>query len=326
MSDKQAKKYWSEFAGADGIRRDYLADAELIRRLERPNRPVDVVLDTDTFNEIDDQYALAYLIKCSDKLRLQAIYAAPFFNNKSAGPEDGMLKSHQEILNILTLMGCEDLKKSVYMGSRAYMPDERTPVESDAAGDLVARAMAHTSEDPLYVIAIGAITNVSSALVMKPEIKDRIVLVWLGGHALEWPNNKEFNLYQDVAGARVVFGCGVPLVQLPCMGVVSAFRTTGPELEYHLRGKNKLCDYLLDVTTEEAIACGGNVTWSRPIWDVTAVAWLLDERFMQDRLEHAPLPEYDHRYARRMDSSLYKYVYYIDRDLLFEDLFAKLSK
>jgi inosine-uridine nucleoside N-ribohydrolase len=326
MSEEQAKKEWSEFVGADGIRRDYLAEARMIRRLERPDHPVDVVLDTDTFNEIDDQYALAYLIKSSDKLRLQAIYAAPFFNNKSVGPEDGMLKSYDEILNVLTLMGREDLKKNVYKGSRSYMPDERTPVESDAARDLVERAMAHTSEDPLYVIAIAAITNVSSALVMKPEIKDRMVVVWLGGNALEWPNNKEFNLYQDVAGARIVFGCGVPLVQLPCMGVVSAFRTTGPELTHHLKGKNKVCDYLVDVTTEEAIACGGNKTWSRPIWDVTAVAWLLDERFMMDRLEHAPLPEYDHRYAQRVDSQLYKYVYYIDRDLLFEDLFAKLAK
>ena len=81
----------------------------------------------------------------------------------------------------------------------------------------------------LYVIAIGAITNVSSALIMNPAIRDRIVLIWLGGHALNWPNNKEFNLYQDVAGARIVFGCCVPLVQLPCMGVVSAFTTSGPE-------------------------------------------------------------------------------------------------
>ena len=317
---------WSEYVGADGGRRDYLADAEMIRRLERPSRPVDVVLDTDTFNEIDDQYALAYLIKSSDKLRLQAVYAAPFSNEKSSGPEDGMLKSHEEILRILTLMGREDLKKSVFLGSRAYMPDERTPVESDAARDLVARAMAHTAEDPLYVIAIAAITNVASALVMKPEIRDRMVLVWLDGHALEWPHNNEFNLCQDVAGARVAFGCGVPLVQLPCMGVVSAFRTTGPELVHHLRGKNRLCDYLVDVTTGEAIACGGNTAWSRPIWDVTAVAWLVDERFMRDRLEHAPLPEYDHRYAHRVDSHLYKYVYSIDRDALFEDLFAKLSK
>ena len=326
MWEEQAKMEWSEFAGADGIRRDYFSDADLIRRLERPHRPVDVVLDTDTFNEIDDQYALAYLIKNSDKLRLQAIYAAPFFNNKSAGPEDGMLKSYDEILNILTLMEREDLKETAFLGSRAYMPDERTPVDSDAARDLVKRAMAHTAEDPLYVIAIAAITNISSALVMKPEIKDRIVVIWLGGNALEWPNNKEFNLYQDVAGARVVFGCGVPLVQLPCMGVVSAFRTNGPELTHHLKGKNKLCDYLADVTAAEAIACGGNITWSRPIWDVTAVAWLLDEHFMYDRLEHAPLPEYDNRYSRRLDSHLYKYVYYIDRDLLFEDLFTKLQK
>ena len=67
--------------------------------------------------------------------------------------------------------------------------------------------------------------------VIAAAIRDRIVLIWLGGHALNWPNNKEFNLYQDVAGARIVFGCGVPLVQLPCMGVVSAFTTSGPELE-----------------------------------------------------------------------------------------------
>ena len=326
MSEEKAKKEWSEFAGAEGMWRDYLEDARMIHRLERPVGPVDVVLDTDTFNEIDDQFALAYLIKNPDKLRLQAIYAAPYFNSKSSGPEDGMLKSYNEILNVLTLMEREDLKEHVFHGSRAYMPDEHTPVESDAARDLIKQAMAHTAENPLYVIAIGAITNVSSALVMKPEIKDRIVVVWLGGHALEWPHNKEFNLYQDVAGARIVFGCGVPLVQLPCMGVVSAFRTTGPELEYHLRGRNKLCDYLADVTAAEAIACGGNVTWSRPIWDVTAVAWLLDGKFMRDRLEHAPLPEYDHRYAPRVDSHLYKYVYYIDRDLLFEDLFAKLAK
>lgn len=80
---------------------------------------------------------------------------------------------------------------------------------------------------------------------------------------------------QDVAAARIVFGCGAPLVQLPCMGVVSHFVTTGPELEVHMRGKNSLCDYLLDLTTSEALFYGGNDCWSRIVWDVTAVAWLL---------------------------------------------------
>ena len=79
------------------------------------------------------------------------------------------------------------------------------------------------------MISIGAITNIASAILLNPEITGRIVVVWLGGHALGWPDTEEFNMVQDIAAARIVFGCGVPLVQLPCMGVVSEFATTGPE-------------------------------------------------------------------------------------------------
>ena len=224
MSKDEAKKEWEAFTNAPAP--DLSEQAKLILRLKKPEGKADVVIDTDTYNEIDDQFALAYLIRSDDKLNLKAIYAAPFFNHKSSGPADGMEKSYQEILRVLTLMEREDLKDVVFRGSTRYMPSEDEPVMSDAAKDLAARAMEYTQENPLYVIAIGAITNVSSALLLKPEIKDRIVLIWLGGNAIHWPHNKEFNLYQDVAGARIVFGCEVPLVQLPCMGVVSAFTTS----------------------------------------------------------------------------------------------------
>lgn len=137
-----------------------------------------------------------------------------------------MEKSYQEILNILTLMGKDELKKRVYKGSTDYLPDEETAVESPAAADLAARAMNYTPEKPLYVLAIGAITNVASAILKNPDIIDRIVIVWLGGNALHWPENKEFNLYQDVAAARIIFECGAALVQLPCSGVVSEVTTT----------------------------------------------------------------------------------------------------
>lgn len=325
MSNNEAQKEWEAFTSAS-VAKSTADHAKLITRLKKPTGKVDVVIDTDTYNEIDDQFALAYLIKSDEKLNLKAIYAAPFINLKSSGPADGMEKSYQEILRVLTLLEREDLKDVVFRGSTQYMPSEDEPVISDAAKDLAERAMGYTEENPLYVIAIGAITNVSSALVMKPEIRDRIVLIWLGGNATHWPHNKEFNLYQDVAGARVVFGCEVPLVQLPCMGVVSAFTTSGPELEYHLRGKNKLCDYLVDVTTKEAMECYGGSTWTRPIWDVTAVAWLLDGDFMEDCLIHSPIPEYDDRYAFDNNRHFIKYVYYINRDNLFADLFKKLTK
>ena len=187
-------------------------NARLIRSLEKPKGRVDVVIDTDTYNEIDDQYALSYLIKSDEKLDLKAIYAVPFFNEKSTGPADGMEKSYREIMNVLTLLEREDLKEHVYRGSTEYLPSETEPVISDAAKDLAKRAMDYTEEHPLYVVAIAAITNVASALLLNPDIKNRIVLIWLGGNATNWPDNKEFNLYQDVAGARIVFGCGVPLV------------------------------------------------------------------------------------------------------------------
>lgn len=326
MVDEQLKKEWLESVGTEESPFGLEENADLLRRLRKPEGKIDAVLDTDTYNEIDDQYALAYMINSDEKINLEAIYAAPFTNCKSDGPRDGMEKSYEEIRHVLRLMDREDLMDRVFRGSGEYLPDEKTPVISEAAKDLADRAMHYTRENPLYVVAIAAITNVASAILLRPEITQRIVLVWLGGNALDWPNNREYNLYQDIAGARVIFECKVPLVQLPCMGVVSAFTVSGPELKAHLKGRNPLCDYLVDFTEQEALACGGGRTWSRPIWDVTAVGWLLDGDLMSDRIEYAPLPEYDNRYSQRKNSHFYKYVYYINRDNLLEDLVKKLTR
>ncbi|MDF2842759.1 MAG: nucleoside hydrolase [Herbinix sp.] len=301
---------------------------EILRKLQKPKGRIDVVIDTDTFNEIDDQFALSYLIKSEDKLNLKAIYAAPFFNEKSTDPEDGMEKSYDEIMHLLELMDREEYKSITFKGSRAYLPNEQQAVDSPAARNLIELAMARKDEEPLYVIAIGAITNVASAILLEPKIVDKIVLIWLGGHAHDWPRNNEFNLIQDIAAARIVFGCGVPLVQLPCLGVVSSFTTTEHELKYWLKDRNKLCDYLLAATIKEAESMEESTCWSRVIWDVTAVAWLLEDegKFMNDRLVHSPIPEYDDYYAFSKSRHLIKYVYEIRRDFLFEHLFKTLMK
>lgn len=305
--------------------RENFFSASLLERLESPQGPVDVVLDTDTANEVDDQFALSYMLASKDKLRVKAIYAAPFFNENSTGPADGMEKSYQEILKLLELAHCDSYKEVVFKGSADYLPDEKTPVRSPAAEDLANRAMGYSPEAPLYVVAIGALTNIASALLLEPSIADKIVLVWLGGHAWDWPDNREFNAQQDVAADRVVFDSGAAIVQLPCQGVVSAFRVSGPELRKHLWGKNSLGDYLVTLVEESQQAWGAGPCWSRPIWDVTAVAWLMSGRFMRDRLEPSPIFQYDHHYSFDKTRAPIKYVYYIERDDLFQDLFQKLS-
>ena len=296
-----------------------------LKNLEIPTGPVDMVLDTDAYNEIDDQFAISYALHATEKLNVLTLYAAPFFNNRSSSPADGMERSYQEILKLLRL---SKLECPVYRGSDRYLPDEQTPVASDAAKHLTELAMRYSPKKPLYVVAIGAITNVASALLMKPEIADNIVVVWLGGNALEWHDNIEFNIHQDVASARVVFASGAPLVMLPCLGVVSAFTSTEPELTYWLKGKNDLCDYLVQHTVEAANEYAKGRVWSRVIWDVTTVGWLLNDgrRFMLDKLIPTPIPEYDHHYAQDPRRPLCRYVYHINRDALMGDLFAHISR
>jgi len=299
---------------------------ELLRRLQRPNKRVRAVLDTDAYNEIDDQFAIAYFLKKAEVFDVLALTAAPFFNDKSNGPGDGMHKSYDEILKILHLMDRDDIKDRVFRGSETYLPDETTPVDSPAARELVRLSNTGAPDDPLYIIAIGAITNVASALLLDPTMINRCVVVWLGGHAAHWPDTNEFNMGQDVAAARVIFGSGAPVIQLPCMGVVSELRTTGPELEFWLRGKNKVSDYLADNTIDEVAHYAGGTAWSRVIWDVSAIAWFLDDKFMRGSIKPTPVCEYDKTYSYDSGRHPYFVVDALDRDAIFTDLFKTLAE
>lgn len=300
-----------------------MTDAQRMQALQVPAHPIDVVLDTDAYNEIDDQFAIAYLLRSKEKLRVQAIYAAPFYNANSDSPQDGMEKSYAEVCKLLTLL-LEDCP--TFKGSTHFLADECRPCLSPAAADLVRRAEGYSAEQPLYVVAIGAITNIASALLQAPSIADRIVVVWLGGHAHHYHDTKEFNLYQDVAAARVVMQSGVPFVQLPCLGVVDRFTISAPELAFWLKGKNPLADYLASNTIAAAERYAKGMPWTRVIWDVTAVAWLLNDgdRFMASRVIPTRLPTYDGVYAAETLDCPMRYVYHINRDALMQDLIRKL--
>jgi len=302
-----------------------MTDLQRLKNLSVPAGKVDVVLDTDAYNEIDDQFAIAYLLRSKEKLNTKAIYAAPFYNPKAESPADGMEKSYQEVLKLLKLCK-EDVP--VFRGSEYYLPDEKTAVESAAARDLAERAKEYSPDNPLYVVAIGAITNVASAILMNPQVIENTVVIWLGGCGLHFHDTHEFNMMQDIAAARVVMGCGVPFVQLPCAGVVSSFTVSKQELEYWFKGKNDLATYLAENTIAEAESYAAGRAWTRVIWDVTAVAWLLNEgeRLMLSRVIPVSLPAYDDRYTLMPNAHFIRYVYHICRDELLNDLIDKICK
>lgn len=295
------------------------------KSLKVPKGRIDVVIDSDTFCEIDDQFAIAYALRSKEKLDVKAIYAAPFSCINCDGPKDGMEKSYLEILKILKLAREE---REVFKGAENFLIDEFTPAISDASRDLVSRSKNYSAEKPLYVIAIGAITNVASAILLDKDIVNRIAVVWLGGHAHHYHNTIEFNMHNDIAASRVVMSSGVPFAQLPCMGVVSAFTASALEIERFFVGKNPLSDHLGKYMIEEVNKARGCTTWTKVIWDVTAVAFLLndDDRFMNYKTTKLRLSDYDGNYGEESDGSDISYVYYIKRDALMDDLVEKITK
>ncbi len=293
---------------------------ERLSLLTPPSGPVSMVLDTDTYNEIDDQFALVYAL-LSDQLRVEAIYAAPFFNRRSAGPADGMEKSYQEILRILAMMG-RRADGLAFRGSRDYLSSSDEPIRSPAAEDLVGRALA-ARDGPLYTLAIGAITNVASAILLEPEIVRHIVVVWLGGQPHYWHTAKEFNLQQDVAAARVVFDSGVPLVHIACKNVAEHLRTTLPEMETHVKDRGAIGDYLYGIFEAHY---DDHYARSKVIWDVSAVAYLNDPAWVPTELRPSPILTDDLTWAPEDPSRhVIRQAMDVDRDAVFGDLFRKLQ-
>ena len=297
------------------------SDAERLRMLSPPTRKVRAVLDTDTYNEIDDQFAIVQMLLSPDRIDLEAIYAAPFHNARSDDAGHGMELSHDEILRLLERMN-RNPEGWVYRGATRFMGAEKRIVESDAVTDMVARARASRPDDPLYVVAIGAITNVASAVLAAPDILDRIVVVWLGGHALDWPHVREFNLRQDVGAAQVVLDSGAPLVLFPCMGVVSHLLSTVPEIERHVEPHGEIGRFLAQRYKEYT---DDHVGWSKEIWDMAPVAWLIEPEMCPSQLVATPVLTEIPTWSVDRSRHLMRYVHQIDRDAILKDFFKKIA-
>ena len=297
--------------------------ASQIARLRHPDGVVDIVLDTDTYNEVDDQFALAYMILSPEKLRVVGVNAAPFLNHRSVSPGDGAEKSYQEILKVLRVMRREDLIPLVHRGSGSFLPSETEPVESDAARSLVEVSKSYTPENPLYIAGIGAITNVASALLMDPTMAERIYVIWLGGHGTDFGQSAEFNLMQDVAAGRVLMRSGAPLALIPAMGVTSHLIATEPMLREALCGYNELCDFFYE-NTHSFCKGWGKYFWFKVIWDIAAIGWFLSEDYVLEHIVHAPIPQYDDHFSDDPEGMFIRKAYYVEENRIFDDLIEKL--
>ena len=296
--------------------------SEILRLLETKNGQINAILDTDTFNEIDDQFALVQMLFSKERINVQSINAAPFsMNNRSDNPEKGMELSYDEILRLLEKVKFQK-DNFVFKGSKKYVGFEKKPVNSPAADNIIESALKCSDKNPLYVIAIGAISNVASALLKEPKIIDKIVVVWLGGNALYWPQNDEFNLKQDVGGAQVLFDSGVSLVMVPCKGVTSHLISTVPEIEKYIESQGAIGKFLAMRFKEYNDNHKG---WSKEIWDMAAVGFVINDKWAPTNIIPSPILLDDMKWKIDSNRHPIKIVYEIKRDAILKDFITKLE-
>lgn len=282
-----------------------------------------MVLDTDTANEIDDQFAVVHALLSQDRLQLEAIYATLFARGGNS-PAEGVAESEAEIHRLLDRLEVED-RSRVLRGADAFLSDERPTVPNAASDDLIARAMA-PRDGRLWVAAIGALTNVASALNEAPEIAERICVVWLGGQAQHSEDAREFNLYQDPVAARAVFDSGAPLVHIPCYGAASHLLTSTAELDAYVRPLGAIGEYLADIFRDHNAQYPGR---TKEIWDLSATGFLIDEDWVPKRSVARPTLSEGMRWVGQPDDAPlapFAEAHYVKRDPIFNDLFVKLAE
>ncbi|MBQ4067008.1 MAG: nucleoside hydrolase [Clostridia bacterium] len=233
----------------------------------KSERKKKVILDTDAYNEIDDQFAIAYFYY-SERADLLAVCAEHYMHDRCNSRSIGMKKSYNEIVKVLSL--CDPhYSTETYLGSTDTVENSGAPVESEAADAII--RIARESEEIVYVVAIGALTNVASAIMKAPDIKEKICVLFVGCRPLAIGCPVEYNVEQDYRAAVELFESGVPLIIVPDAGVTSTLRSP-IDCTAEIKGANPVCDYLYDISYNAYRAVGCPPTWARTIWDLGAPA------------------------------------------------------
>lgn len=132
-----------------------------------------IIVDADTGNEVDDFYALARILM-EPSVEVMTLNAA-HWQTSHWTIEASMENSHRLNQQLLGEMGME---VRTLRGATARMYDWGDRAQHSAAAyEIIAKAK--TSEE-LTILALGALTNVASAVYIDPQIAKKLKVYWLG--------------------------------------------------------------------------------------------------------------------------------------------------
>ena len=233
-------------------------NAEIINDI-RSDRIKKIIVDCDAGADGDDQFALAWALCSPDKVEVLSANSAPFNENSDETAEAGR-RECEEIIK------CAGLDIPAYCGSSDYITRRGEPFYSDAARNVRDAAMRY--DEPVYVVITGCCTNVACALALYPEIRNKIVVVWLALDNLDGRSNTgEYNYHNDIVAGKLLFSLAENLV-LVCAGrVVAPFRKSDDEIDALFSSDRPLPSWLRKRFRE--------IPWAQGLWDLCAEGLLI---------------------------------------------------
>ena len=294
----------------------------------RSDRLKKVIVDSDTANEMDDQYAIAYAVALDNfsKFQLLSINAAPFGNSEDF--VDNSKKSYDEIIRVLKEIG-KFGNYPVFEGPSNSITAEKGPVNCPAARNIIETALG--SDEIIYILALGACTNIASAIMLEPEIKDKICVIWLAGHTFSYGHAREYNVNQDFKAGQILFDSGVSIVQMPAFGGgTEVLRASLSKIRNALTKDTSACNFFAYQLPCEFKAPADNEhpdakIWSRVLWDIAAPGLFSRPDAFDLSVITAPIITDDGTYG--FDETRHKEIYMnsVNPDIIIDDALSYIA-
>ncbi len=101
-------------------------------------------------------------------------------------------------------------------------------------------------------------------------------------------------------------------------------RTTVPEIERYVKGRGAIGDYLTEIFKDYQ-EDKDQVAWSKIIWDIVTIGYLIDDEWVPSDIVHSPI--LTDRLTWSFDNARHfiRCANYVRRNPIFGDLFTKLE-
>ena len=185
----------------------------------RAAKKLRVIHDGDYSAEIDDQYALLYLLGCPH-IELLGTCAEAYYEPSTGASDTAevMEWSYRELARVYDALHIDREKIPMLRGASSQITNNpgNAPSDSPAVRYIIERAL--DEDDLLFVVSTGPCTSAVSAWLLEPRIRDRLCVVWLGSDCPERTGVPfyECNMFADPAASRMLLDLDIPLILLPC--------------------------------------------------------------------------------------------------------------